>query len=343
MWRFEHKIYFTLFAVLFLLILLFILDLYKKEKALKKLGELKIVGLLIPNVSFAKRLVKIILWTLGVSFFILGICNLQTGSKVQQVKREGADIMICLDVSKSMLAEDIKPNRLSNAVLAMEKFIEKLDGDRIGMVVFAGNAYVQLPITTDYGAAKLFLNSISTEMIPVQGTNLTDAIAKAQESFGSDEGKNKAIILITDGEDHEPDAIKMAEEVAEKQIMVNCIGVGSETGVPIPEYRNGIASGYKKDKSGNTVVTKLNAPLLKEIASKANGVYVQASNSDLGLGAVLSKINELDKKQMESKMYTDYEDQFRFFFILSFIFLMAEFVISERVSIWWKKINLFKE
>lgn len=343
MWRFEHPIFFLLFGGLALCVALFIFITVRREKILARLGDLRLLKQLIPNVSPAKRITKFVLWAFAASFFILGMCNLQTGSKVQEVKREGADIMVCLDVSKSMLAEDIKPNRLTHAVLAMEKFIDRLNGDRLGIIVFAGNAYVQLPITTDYSAAKLFLGSISPEMVPVQGTNITDAIAKAEESFATDEGKNRAIILITDGEDHEPDAVRMAEDAAEKQIMINTIGVGSETGVPIPDYKNGVPSGYKKDREGNTVVSKLNTSLLKEIAAKANGVYVQASNSDLGLNAVLDKINELDKKQMESKMYTDYEDQFRLFFIISLIFLLAEFLINERVSQWWKKINLFKE
>jgi Ca-activated chloride channel homolog len=343
MWRFEHPEFFLLFGGLFLLAGFYIFINIHRQRVLHRLGDAHLVHLLVPNVSLTKRIVKFVLWFFAMSSFILGLCNLQTGSKVQEVKREGADIMVCLDVSKSMLAEDIKPNRLTRAVQAMEKFIDRLKGDRLGIVVFAGNAYVQLPITTDYSAAKLFLNSISPDMIPVQGTNITDAITKAEESFPEDEGKNRAIIIITDGEDHEEDAIKKAEAAGEKQIMINTIGVGSESGVPIPEYRNGYPVGYKKDRDGNTVVTKLNSSLLKEIAGKANGVYVQASNADIGLNAVLDKIDELDKKQRESKMYTDYEDQFRIFFLVSFVLLLVEFAMNERISQFWKRLNIFKE
>ena len=185
-------------------------------------------------------------------FLILGIANLQTGSKMQEVKREGADIMVCLDVSNSMLAEDLKPNRLERAKLAIEKMIDKLEGDRLGIIVFAGEAYTQLPITTDYSSAKLFLNAITPGMVPTQGTDISTAIDKAMESFGTDLGKNKAIVIITDGEDHEDAAIKKAEEAAKKDVTIHTIGIGSDAGVPIPIYNNGVPSGYRKDKEGNT-------------------------------------------------------------------------------------------
>jgi Ca-activated chloride channel family protein len=220
--------------------------------------------------------------------------------------------------------------------------IDLLEGDRLGLVIFAGEAYVQLPITTDYNAAKMFLEAIGTGMVPVQGTNLADAIKKASESFGNDEGKNKAIILITDGENHESEAIEAAAEASKKGIMINTIGIGSQNGVPIPIVENGVVKGYKKDREGQTVVTKLNSDLLKTIAGKANGVFVQASQADVGLGAVLDKINELDKAQLESKMYTDYEDQFQWFIGLALILFFIEFLVSERVSEWFKKINLFQ-
>lgn len=296
---------------------------------------------LIPYSSRRKRIAKVVLFLTAFSSLILAICNLQTGSKLTEVKREGADIIVCLDVSNSMLAQDLSPNRLTRAKYALEKMIDMLEGDRMGLVIFAGEAYVQLPITTDYGAAKMFLNSIGPGMVPVQGTKIADAIKKASESFSSDDGKNRAIILITDGENHESAAIDAAEEANKKGIMINTIGIGSERGVPIPLIENGVVKGYRKDKEGQTIVTKLNSDLLKTIASKGNGVYVQASQADLGLGAILDKISELDKAQLENKMYTDYEDQFQWFLGLSLILFFIEFLISERVSEWFKKINLF--
>ena len=342
MFKFEHTDYFYAFALIPLLLLLVLWYFMSRKRKLKRLGDPELVKKLIPYASRRKRVIKVALFLLGFSSLILALCNLQTGSKLTEVKREGADIIVCLDVSNSMLAQDLSPNRLTRAKLALEKMIDLLEGDRLGLVIFAGEAYVQLPITTDYSAAKMFLESIGPGMVPVQGTNLGDAIRKASESFSNDEGKNRAIILITDGENHEPEALEAAAEANKKGIMVNTIGIGSQNGVPIPVVENGIVKGYRKDKQGETVVTRLNADILKSIAGKANGVYVQASQADLGLGAVLDKIGELDKAQLESKMYTDYEDQFQWFLALALILFFIEFLISERVSEWFKKINLFE-
>lgn len=342
MFKFEHTLYFYAFAAIPLMLLLVIIYFSSRRKKLKAMGDSKLIDQLMPYVSKQKRIIKIILFLLGFSSLILAICNLQTGSKLTEVKREGADIIVCIDVSNSMLAQDLTPNRLSRAKYALEKMINSLEGDRLGLVIFAGEAYVQLPITTDYSAAKLFLESIGSGMVPVPGTNLAAAINKASESFSNDVAKNKAIILITDGENHDSAAIEAAETAFRKGIMINTIGIGSTKGVPIPLIENGVIKGYRKDKEGQTVITKLNDELLKMIASKANGVYVQASQADVGLGAVLNKINELDKAQLENKMYTDYEDQYQWFIALALILFFIEFLVSERVSEWYKKLNLFQ-
>lgn len=345
MFKFENQIFFYAFAAVPVCIIIYIWYAHRTKRNLKKLGDYLLINQLVPDVSKSKKNIKFILYLLGLSFLILGICNLQTGSKLQDVKREGSDIMICLDVSNSMLAQDLSPNRLERAKIAIESMIDKLQGDRLGIIIFAGEAYVQLPITTDYNSAKLFLESINTKIVPVQGTNIADAITKAMESFGKDEGKNKAIVVITDGENNEESnssAVEAAEEAGKKNIVVNTIGVGSESGVPIPNVINGVVSGYKKDNAGNTIVTKLDSKILQDIAAETNGVYVQASASDVGLDAILAKIGELDKKQLESKMYTDYEDQFQWFLGAALLFIVIEALISERVSILWKKMNLFK-
>lgn len=343
MFKFQYSEYLWALMLIPLIVVIFIYTIVLRKKMLKKLGDYPLILAMMPDVSRGKQTVKFILYTVSLIFLTLGICNLQTGSKIQDVKREGADIMICLDVSNSMLAEDLKPNRLERAKQAIEQMIDKLQGDRIGIVVFAGEAYTQLPITTDYASAKLFLNAITPNIIERQGTDISAAIQKAAESFGKDEGKNKAIVVITDGEDHEEDAIKGAENAGKEGIIINTIGVGSDAGVPIPIYTNGIPSGYRKDKEGNTVVTKLNEKILQEIAGAANGVYVKANNADVGLDAVLDKVNELEKKQFESKMYSDYEDQFQWFIGASLLFLVIEFLISERINNWWRKLNLFRK
>lgn len=341
MFKFEHIIYFYGLLAIPVMLVLVIWYFISRKKKLKKLGEANLVSELIPYSSKRKRIIKVILFILGFSSLILALCNLQTGSKLTEVKREGADIIVCLDVSNSMLAQDLSPNRLTRAKYALEKMIDGLQGDRLGLIIFAGEAYVQLPITIDYSAAKLFLESIGPGMVPVQGTNIEAAIEKASDSFSNDEGKNRAIILITDGENHSSEAIAAAEKAGKNGIMINTIGIGSEKGVPIPLIENGVVKGYRKDKDGQTVITKLNSDILKTIAGKANGVYVQASQADIGLGAVLDKIGDLDKAQLENKMYTDYEDQFQWFLGLALLFFFIEFLISERVSEWFKKLNLF--
>lgn len=319
------------------MLIVFMWYLYSTKKQLKKLGDYNLVKSLVPDVSKAKKISKFILLIFAFSSLILALCNLQTGSKTQEVKREGADIIVCLDVSNSMLAQDLSPNRLERAKYALEKMIDKLQGDRLGIIVFAGEAYVQLPITTDYGAAKLFLNSINTDMVPTQGTNIGAAIRKALEGFSKDLEKNKTIVVITDGENHEPEAVEAAAEAEKAGIVINTIGVGSEKGVPIPIMNGGVMTGYRKDKDGNTVVTKLNKAVLQEIAGKTDGIYVQATNADIGLNAILDKLAQLDKKQIDTKMYTDYEDQYQWFLGLALLFLVIEYFISERVSDWFRK------
>lgn len=337
MFRFENDIFFYAFTALPVMLVIFIWYLYSVKKRMKKLGEYELIRSLVPDTSKSKKITKFIILMLAFSSLILAICNLQTGSKTQEVKREGADIIVCLDVSNSMLAQDLSPNRLERAKFALEKMIDKLQGDRLGIIVFAGEAYVQLPITTDYSAAKLFLGSINTQMVPTQGTNIGAAIRKALEGFSKDAEKNKTIVVITDGENHEPEAVEAAEDAAKAGVLVNCIGVGSETGVPIPIMNNGAVQGYRKDKDGNTVVTKLNREVLQEIAGKTDGIYVQATNADIGLNAILDKLSQLEKKQIDTKMYTDYEDQFQWFLGLALLLFIIEFFISERVSNWFRK------
>ena len=342
MFKFEHEIYFYGLALIPVMALLAMIYFISNRRKLAKLGDSNLITQLTPFKAKRKRTLKVFIFLLAFTSLILAICNLQTGSKLTEVKREGADIIVCIDVSNSMLAQDLTPNRLTRAKYALEKMIDGLEGDRLGLVIFAGEAYVQLPITTDYSAAKLFLESISTGMVPVQGTNLAAAITKASESFSNDQGKNKAIILITDGENHESEAVEAAEICGKKGIMINTIGIGSNNGVPIPLMENGVIKGYRKDKQGQTVVTKLNSDLLKVIAGKANGVFVQASQADVGLGAVLNKIGELDKAQLENKMYTDYEDQFQWFIALTLILLLIDFLITERLNEWFRKLKLFQ-
>lgn len=342
MFKLEHIQYLYAFAVVPLLIALFLIMKRWRKKAIRSLGDDAVVAQLMPDVSTIKQGVKFIILLGAISFLIIGIVNPQIGSKLSEVKRKGADVMIALDVSNSMKAEDLSPNRLERAKQAISKLLDKLEGDRIGIVVFAGEAFVQLPITTDYAAAKLFLETIDTDVIPTQGTAIGSAIRLAMESFGHDMGKNKTVIVISDGENHEDDALKAAQEAVERGISVNTIGMGSPSGSPIPIYKNGTQTGFKKDKDGNTVVTKLNEEMLEELAAAGNGAYVHASNSETGLNAIIDEVNKLEKKNFESKMYSDYDDKFYYFLAPALLLLIVELFINERKSKLIEKMNLFE-
>ncbi|MBN8703506.1 MAG: VWA domain-containing protein [Bacteroidetes bacterium] len=343
MFRFEHTYFAYGFLLLILFVVLYLVYVFQKKRLIKLLGDPSLVERLMPLKSKNKPLFKFIITQLAFILLVLVLMNPQIGSRLQEVKREGADIIIALDVSNSMKAEDIQPNRLTRSKQAIEKLIDKLEGDRIGLIVFAGEAFVQLPITTDYAAAKLFLQNIDTDIVPTQGTAVGAAIDLAIESFGDDVGKNRALIILTDGENHEDDAIASAKTAVEKNIIVHTIGIGSVNGTPIPVYKNNIQTGFKKDKDGNTVITKLNEVALQEISAAGNGSYVRATNSDVGLNSLLNQLRELDKKQFESKMYTDYDDKFQYFALPALLLLLIEFLIGERKSLWIKKLNLFGE
>ncbi|OQX79743.1 MAG: hypothetical protein B6D61_03050 [Bacteroidetes bacterium 4484_249] len=342
MFRFEHTDFLYALLLIPALTALFIWVLIWKKKALGRYGDWGILQRLLPGISRSRVVVKFILLMIAYTFLIIGIANPQIGSKLIEGERKGIDIMIALDVSNSMLAEDIKPNRLTRAKQAISKLIDKLGNDRIGIVVFAGNAYIQLPITTDYSAAKMFLTTINTRIVPTQGTAIGKAIEMAAGSF-DDETHSRAIIIITDGENHEDDAIKAAKKAAENNIKVFTVGMGLPDGAPIPAYdKYNRKTGYKKDRQGTTVVTKLNEPALQQIASAGKGSYVRANNTQSGLKKVFEEINKLEKTEFESKMFSDYEDRFQYFIAVSLIFLLIELLIFERKNKWLSKFDLFK-
>ncbi|MBL7883478.1 MAG: VWA domain-containing protein [Bacteroidia bacterium] len=341
MFQLENKYFLYAFTLIPVFVLVYWAVSRWRKNAIKRLGDRIVVERLFPDLSPAKRVCKFILYTIAYILLLIGIINPQVGTKLEEVKRKGADLMICLDVSNSMNAEDIVPSRIEKAKQALSKLIDKLDGDRIGLIVFGGQAYVQLPITTDYAAAKLFLSSINTGMVPTQGTAIGSAISLAVESFGKDEGKNKAIVVITDGENHEDDAIEATKIAVEKNIQVHTIGMGSANGAPIPVYKKGGQEGYRKDKDGNTVITKLNESMLQQIASEGSGVYVRATSADVGLKNILNAIADLEKKEFESKMFSDYEDRFQWFIAFAFFVLVIEALFTERKSKLYQRLNLF--
>lgn len=329
-------------AIIPLIVVVFLFVQNWKKRKLRKFGNQDIVKRLMPNVSKTLPVVKFVLYTMAMISLLVGLANLQFGTKLEEVKREGIDLMICLDVSNSMLAEDLSPNRLERSKRAIYQLIEKLHNDRLGIIVFAGQAYVQLPITTDYGSAKLFLETIGTDIVPTQGTSIGSAINLAMESFDFENGTSKSIIVITDGENHEDDAKTAAIEASDKEVMVHTIGMGSEKGGPIPVYKNGAQVDFRKDNAGNTVVTKLNEQMLKEIATAGNGSYVRASNANAGLGIIMDEIDKMEKKEFGSKSFKDYEDRFQIFLIIALFLIVIEYFISNRRTTKLDGVNLFE-
>jgi Ca-activated chloride channel homolog len=341
MFRFEHIEYLYLLLLIPFFSGLFILYHMWKARAVRKFGDQEVIRQLMPLTSSKKSLLKFFILMLAFAALIFGMANPQVGSKMEKVQRKGADLMIALDVSNSMLAQDIRPDRITRAVQGITKLIDRLEGDRVGIVVFAGKAYVQLPITTDYAAAKLFLSTISTKMVPSQGTAIGDAIDLSVKSFKQDD-RSKAIIIITDGENHEGDAVAAARTAAEAGIKLFTIGMGSPDGTPIPLYDQfDRQTGYKTDRNGQIIVSKLDETTLQQIASAGNGIYVRASTGQDGLGKILDEINSLEKQEIETKMFSEYDSRFQYFLAIAIILLILELLIPERKSRWTDKIRLF--
>ncbi|NOZ45950.1 MAG: VWA domain-containing protein [Chlorobi bacterium] len=342
MFRFENpQILYTLIGVL-IIIVLYIISFTYKKRALKKFGDISVITPLMPDVSFFRPKLKFTFIVLALIFIIIALAKPQFGSKLQEVKREGVEIIIALDVSNSMLAEDIKPNRLERSKRAIAKLIDKLKNDKIGLIVFAGDAYTQLPITTDYAAAKMFLESVNTGFVQKQGTAIGSAIELAMKSFSPDNDKEKALIIISDGENHEDDAVEVAKQALEKNIKVYTIGMGLPQGAPIPIMTKYGQRGFRKDKSGNVVVTKLDEKTLQQIAVAGEGMYIRANNSKTGLKTLFNKINKMEKQKLKTKVYSAYDEKFQYFAAIALFLLIVEFLILERKNKYFKNVNIFK-
>jgi Ca-activated chloride channel family protein len=312
----------------------------RKKRAIRTFGNPELLADLMPLSSHKRETWKFSLISLALMFFVIAAAGPQFGSKLQQVHKKGVEIIIALDVSNSMLAQDIKPNRLERAKMAISRMIEKLSDDKVGLIVFAGDAFVQLPITTDYSSARLFLSGITTDIVPVQGTAIGAAINTAMKSFTPETETSKAIIIITDGENHQDDAVAAAKAAREQGIYVHTIGMGLDQGAPIPE--KGKPGEFMKDASGNVVVSKLDEATLKDIAREGEGIYVHATNTDIGLNSIVDEINRMNKSLIEERVYTDYEENFQYFLIAGLLVLLIEMIVSERKNKYIMKLNLFK-
>ncbi|HEX2920571.1 MAG TPA: VWA domain-containing protein [Bacteroidales bacterium] len=338
MFRFGNPDYLYLLLLLPVLVLVFVLNGIRKKKAIRRLGNYSIVNTLIPEISISRPVIKFILLLIVVVSMIIILARPQFGSRIEDVKKEGVEVIIALDVSNSMLAEDIQPNRLERAKQAISRLVDNLENDRIGLIVFAGDAYTQLPVTTDYVSAKMFLTTIAPDMVPKQGTAIGAAIDLGIRSFTPGDGRSKAMIIITDGENHEDDPVTKADEAAKAGVIIHTIGIGSTEGVPIRISSNN----YLKDNEGNTVISRLDEEILKKIAVSTNGTYVRASNSSIGLDEIFKEIRKLKTNEIESTMYTEYNDQFQIFAALAIFLLIFEFLIMDRKNRRLNNIKLFR-
>ena len=305
-------------------------------------GDWEVMKQLMPEYSVWKTVLKFIGLALALIALIVALATPQTGSRLEKVKRKGIDLMICLDVSNSMMAQDIKPNRLERAKQSIIRLIDNMEGDRIGIIVFAGKAYTQLPITTDYAAAKMFISTINTGIVATQGTAIGEAIEDAATGFGESK-HNKAIVVITDGEDHEGNVLEQADAASKKGITIYTIGMGLPEGAPIPVFSGNVQIGYKKDNEGQTIMSKLDETLLQRIAGIGKGMYVRATTSETGLNKIFEDISKIQKSEIEEKQFSDYEDRFQYFVALALFFLIADLFVFERKTQWLKKFRPFEK
>ena len=339
MFRFAHPEYLNALYFLPVLIVLAWLLSRNKKRLLEKFAAKELHNVIVSSYSNLKTFFKFGVILLALVCLIFAAANPQVGTKLQEVKQTGIDVFILLDVSLSMTAEDIKPNRLEKAKYQISNLIQKLHGDRIGLIIFSGQAYVQFPLTTDYSAANLFLNAVDVNSIPTPGTAIASAIKLADDSFDS-LSTEKVIITITDGEDHEGDVMDAVNDAVSKGIKIYTIGLGSTGGVPIPVYDNrGQMIGFKKDNAGNTVLTKLNEESLKKIAAAGNGIYFRGNNYEDYLDKIYKDLSELKKSEFGVKKVTDYEDRFYYFLIPAILLLILELFISEKKSPLYRLIN----
>lgn len=341
MFRFSNPEYMYLLLLVPLFIGIYWFFSVIRKRMISKFGEYDLIKQLMPDVSSKRGWIKLIFFTVALTLIIVGLAGPQFGSKLTEVRRKGIELIIALDVSNSMLAEDIQPNRLERAKQAISRLVDKLSDDRIGLIVFAGDAYVQLPITNDYISAKMFLSSINPGIVPKPGTAIGSAINLASTSFSPESETSKVIIIISDGENHEDNPVEAAQLAAEQGIFVHAIGIGSPQGAPIPGSQRSNQTSFLKDKDGNVVVTKLDEETLSKIAVAGNGTYIRATNMQLGLLPLFDEINKMQKSELKEKVYSEYDDQFQYFFAGALVLLIIEFIILERKNRWLAKLNLF--
>lgn len=342
MYKIEEPINFYLFGIIPVIVTIFLFVWWWKKRTQRKFSNITLLRKLAPDSSAFKSTLKLIFFIIGISFLILSLVNPKIGVKLKTVKREGVDVVFALDVSKSMLAEDIAPNRLEKSKQIISKIIDQLGSDRVGIIIYAGNAYPLLPITTDHAAAKMFLQNANPDLVSSQGTAINEALDLAKTFYNNDEQTNRFLIIISDGEDHQEES-KQVINMADEGIKVYTIGVGTEIGGRIPLKINGSLIGYKKDRKGETVITQRKPDVLQEIAQSSEGSYIDGNKTDKPVNTIEDAIGNAQKSEFETKQFSDYEDQFQWFLGIGILFLFLDIFLLDKKTKWLRKIDLFNE
>lgn len=343
MYELEEKGYLYLLFIIPVMVLIFLYGLYWKRKKQREFGDIELIKKLTPEKSIFKSVFKFSLLIIALVALIFGLINPKIGTKMETIKREGIDIVFAIDVSKSMLAEDVAPNRLEKSKQIVSQIINQLGSDRIGIVAYAGSAFPILPITTDYGVAKMFLQNMNTDIVSSQGTSLDEAIKLATTYFDKDNKTSKLLILISDGEDHSEGAEAAAAEANKIGMKIITIGIGTEKGGPIPLKRDGIVESFKRDNNNEVVITKLNQESLETIAKATKGGYVSGRNTKEVVDYIKNALNNIQKTEFEAKQIADFKSQFQWFLGIAFVLLFIDVFLLERKTKWIKKLNLFNE
>jgi Ca-activated chloride channel family protein len=339
MMRFENISSFYFLLIIPVVIFLFFWLNQWKKKRIQSIGDEALINKLVIDKAQNKPILKLILKVMAIASLCIALMNPQIGSKIEEVKREGANIILALDVSKSMLAEDESPSRLQKGKMIISKLIDQLAGDRVGLIIYAGQAYTLVPSTSDYSAIKMQLNSIHSNMLSSQGTAISQVLELSKTAFETNSESSQSIIILSDGEDHEGEIDAGIQGIKEFGVELHTVGLGSDKGAPIPTDRSG--KSFKKDRQGNVVITKLDEAHLQKMALETNGSYIKGSSVTQTVDHLISKINQFESTEFESKKITDYESQYTWFVYIAFVLLLIDFLLSNKKSHWWRKLNLF--
>ena len=343
MYQLEETTYLYILILLPIILLVFIYNKYWQKRTIKKYFDDATFNFLSPELSLTKSYIKTSLTLLIISILVFGLVNPKIGTELKTVKREGVDIVFAIDVSKSMLAEDIAPNRIFKAKRLVSEIFNKLGSDRVGIIAYASTAIPVLPITNDFSSAKMFLESLNTDMLSSQGTSIVEAIELSKGYFDDENQTNRVLCILSDGEDHEYDENQFISTLSDSGIIILSVGLGSTKGAPIPIKENNIVKSYKKDDKGEVVITKLNDELLKKIATQSSGKYIKGDNTSLVVDEIINELKEMDKKEFESKQFVSFKDQFQWFLGAGLLLFLVNSIIFDKKTKWIEKLNLFNE